>query len=319
MDSRSIEFRQKVCTQGYHWEKVYVPRLGRSALGLFEGERSPQHDIDPGSPEHWAALDEMWSQVDSQAETHREYVPEDVPDLYRAFANTTISQDSVLEFVGRYGLLGIGEMIPIEEEANPDGSVWREYTSIEYAHEWKRQVLLMRGCIDILDLADDPFKPDTIALSKIFTRRSGRWHVRSTYLPGYTRQGRVEHIDLEIWSDDPHAFVSIGRDDVLGAATEFLRAITDSQLSGTTTASVVRDGDSGSLALVYRPKSLLGAMWLQFAKVMTHTDNTRACLECGRTFEFQRRTRLFCSEACQKKYNRKKLRTSGGIASSDET
>jgi len=267
--------------------------------------------MDPESPEHWAVLDEMWGQTDSRAETHSEYVPEDAPDLYRGFANTAISRDGILEFAGRCGLLGVGEMLPVEEETNPGGSVWREYISVEYAHEWRRQILLMRGCVEIFDLVDDPFKPDTVALSKIFVRRGGRWHVRSTYLPGYTRQGNVEHVDLEIWSDDSHAFASVGRDDVLVVATEFLRTITDSQLSGATTVSMVRDGDSGSLALVYRARSLLGAMWLQFAKVMTHTDNARACLECGRTFEFQRRTKLFCGEACQKKFNRKKSRASG--------
>ncbi|MBI2844857.1 MAG: hypothetical protein HYX78_15805 [Armatimonadetes bacterium] len=310
MGNGCIEFRQRVSVDGYRWEKIYVPRFARHVLGLFEGGRSPLGDMDSDSPEYWAILDEMWDQADSQAETHREYAPEDVPDLYRAFANTAISQDGVLEFAGRYGLLGVGETIPVEEETNPDGSIWREYGRVEYAHEWKRQILLMRGCVEILDLADDPFRPDAIALSKIFTRRGGRWHVRSAYMPGYRGQGKIEHIDLEIWSDDPHSFASIGHDDVLSVATEFLRIVADRQLSGTTTASVVRDGDSGTLSLVYRPTSLLGAMWLQFAKVMTHTDNTRACLECGRTFEFQRRTRLFCGEACQKKFNRKKIRTS---------
>ena len=315
MDSRSIEFKQRVCIEGYRWEEIYVPKFARHVLGLFQGKRSLLHEMSPDSPEYWNALDEMWEQVQAQEETHKEYVPEDVPDLCRTFANTNISKDCILEFANRYGLLGVSEMIPIEEERNPDGSIWREYGSVECAYEWKRQILLMRGCVEILDLVDDPFKPDKIALSKIFTRHCGRWHVKSTYLPGYTRQGNVEHVDLDIWSSDSETFAAFGRDGVAGVAAEFLRAIADSQLSFTTTASVVREGDSGNLALVYRPKSLLGAMWLQFAKVMTHTDNTRACLECGKIFEFQRRTKLFCCEACQKKFNRKKIRASGKAAS----
>jgi len=309
--SSNLVYTQKVNTDGYRWENVFIPRLGKSVLAIVEGEKPFLEGIEPSSDEYWQALNEEWKRLDSIVSFIREYVPEHVPDLYRSFASTPTTGDGILRFVKRYGLLGIAESIIIDEETNPDGSVWRDYMQVEFAHEWVREIRLMKSCVDILDLVDHPFKPDRRALAKLFLHRDGEWHAKSGCLPGYTKQGKVEYANLEIWADDPDAFKAIKPDDVIGVATEFLRAITDSQLPGRVTASVVRGSDGEGLALVYRPTSLLGAVWLQFAKVMTHTDNTRACLECGKMFEFQRRTKLFCGEACQKKFNRKKAHRSG--------
>lgn len=308
MISSNLVYTQKVDAGGYRWESVFVPRLGKNMLAIVNGDKPSLAGLEPFSDEYWEALDEEWRQTETAERLVREYVPEHVPDLYRALASTPTTADGILRFVKRYGLLGIAEPIPVDEAVNPDGSVWRNYMQIEFAHAWVREIRLMKSCVDILDLVDHPFKPDRRALAKLFSYRNGAWLVNSSYLPGYTKQGKVENVDLEIWADDPDAFKATGPDDVIGVATEFLRAVTDSQLSARVTASVVRSSDGDSLALVYKPTSLLGAVWLQFAKVMTHTDNTRACLECGKMFEFQRRTKLFCGEACQKKFNRKKAR-----------
>lgn len=308
MISSNLVYTQKVDAGGYRWENVFVPRLGKNLLAIVNGEKPFLAGIEPFSDEYWEALDKVWRQLESPVSSVREYVPEHVPDLYRTLASTPTTADGILRFAKRYGLLGIAEPIPVDEMVNPDGSVWRDYRQVEFAHAWVREIRLMKSCVDILDLVDHPFKPDRRALAKLFLHRNGEWHAKSACLPGYTKQGKVEHVNLEIWADDPDAFKAIEPDDVIGVATEFLRAITDSQLSCRVTASVVRGSDGQGLALVYRPTSLLGAVWLQFAKVMTHTDNTRACLECGKMFEFQRRTKLFCGEACQKKFNRKKAR-----------
>lgn len=322
MISSNLVYTQKVNTDGYRWENVYVPRLGKSVLAIVDGEKPFLEGIEPLSDEYWQALNEEWQRLDSPVSSMREYVPEHVPDLYRTLATTATTGDGILRFVKRYGLLGVAESMVVDEETNPDGSVWRNYMQVEFAHEWVREILLIKSCVDILDLVDHPFKPDRLRLAKLFFHRNGEWHAKSGCLPGYTKQGKVEHVNLEIWADDFDAFKVIEPDDVIGVATEFLRAITDGQLSGRVTASVVRGSDGEGLALVYKPTSLLGAVWLQFAKVMTHTDKTRACLECGKMFEFQRRTKLFCGEACQKKFNRKGARASsqscpGGNEDSD--
>ena len=322
MISSNLVYTQKVNADGYRWENVFVPRLGMNVLGIVEGENPALAGLGPFSDEYWAVLDEMWQQADIETSQTREYVPEHVPDLYRTFASTSATGDGSLRFVNRHGRLGIAEPIPVDEVTNPDGSVWRDYKQVECAHAWVREIRLMKSCVDILDLVDNPFKPDKRALARLFIYRNGQWCVKSNCLPGYTKQGRVEHVNLGIWADNPDAFKAIRPDDVLGVATEFLRAITDCQLSGRVTASVVRGSDGEGPALVFKPTSLLGAVWLQFAKVMTHTDNTRACLECGKMFEFQRRTKLFCGEACQKKFNRKRARASsqssvGGNEGSD--
>ncbi|MCL5104963.1 MAG: hypothetical protein M1133_12735 [Armatimonadetes bacterium] len=66
----------------------------------------------------------------------------------------------------------------------------------------------------------------------------------------------------------------------------------------------------GNVTLLWRYRDPgTGISWVLSPQVL-HIQ-AGVCLECGRTFDFKRVTRMFCSEACQKRFTRRKQRQTG--------
>ena len=64
--------------------------------------------------------------------------------------------------------------------------------------------------------------------------------------------------------------------------------------------------DATGLELGFRPYSLIGLIWQQFAMVVTIRDRWTVCQYCGEPFEAKRKGRMYCSDshrqmACQKR------------------
>ena len=179
--------------------------------------------------------------------------------------------------------------------------------TVEFGHIWAREIAAMRAAVEMLDLMDEALGTDTDELSKRFSWTNGDWHVRREYLPGYTNQGKVEWVDLEIWADEPEAFTCLASDDIPGVAIEFLRAVVNRKLSGRVNAVIVWDDEHTKTMLIYKPTTLLGAMWMQFAATLTRTNNSRACKSAASSSISSAETGLLL-EACQKRYGRRKAK-----------
>src|SRR5262249_11220497 len=69
-------------------------------------------------------------------------------------------------------------------------------------------------------------------------------------------------------------------------------------------------GTAFDFALVHRPQSLVGALWLQFARSIVTGRRYRICNECGEWFEIPLRgariSREYCTNACRSKAYRKR-------------
>jgi hypothetical protein len=93
--------------------------------------------------------------------------------------------------------------------------------------------------------------------------------------------------------------------DVLMPARFFLQQTVNGHLEEEVTPGLV--WDPGQERLVYQstPRSLLGAMWLQFARAVSGDKQYRRCQECGRWYEVSREAarahRIFCSQGCRSK------------------
>lgn len=254
------------------------------------------------------ALDEAWRNIPIDTDVHREYRADDVPDLYRKFARLKASRDAILAFANSYGFIGIDTRIILDEGENPDGSPWTAEENVEFGHEWAREICVMRAAVATLDLMDEALGVNVPELSEKFAYEDGCWRVRRDLVPGYVGQGKANWIDLNIWADGEGCFELLGAGDLVVTATEYLRVTVNRQLAGRVEAVLVWDNDRTKTSLVYKPTSLLGAMWLQFSAALTGTSSFRTCIECGNAFEFQRKDRVFCSEACQKRYSRRKAK-----------
>ncbi len=69
------------------------------------------------------------------------------------------------------------------------------------------------------------------------------------------------------------------------------------------------------LRLQFAPRSLIGAMWLQFAETAVGSNRLRSCDVCGKIFEQSRVDEIYCSGACKTKSvrNRQALRKAEAV------
>lgn len=299
---------QRVRTDGYHWQDTRHLRAGKMVPALHEGEDLRLPGSAASMEVYLQALDDAWQNTPTDVDAYRKYRADDIPDLYRRFARLKTSRDAILGFANSYGLIGIGRRIILDEGENPDGSRWTAEEIVEFGHEWAREIGLMKAAVATLDLMDEALGVNVPELSERFAFKNGCWHVRRELAPGYVGQGKVDWIDLSVWADENGCFESLEAGDLVPAATEYIRVTANRKLAGRIEAVLAWDDDRTKTSLVYMPTSLLGAMWMQFAATLTRTNNSRGCVECGKLFDFVRRNRMFCSEACQKRYGRRKAK-----------
>ena len=196
MSTTDATFVQTVNIDGYHWKDTIYPRTGNAIPALHAGAELDLPGPEASLEEHLLAFDDAWADIGTPASRH--YSTADLPDLYRRFANTPTAKNAVLGFANKYGLIGVGEAIVVDEDTHPDGPVWRQYDTVEFGHIWAREIAAMRAAVEMLDLMDEALGTDIDELSKRFACTNGVWHVRREYLPGYTNQGKVEWVDLNI-------------------------------------------------------------------------------------------------------------------------
>lgn len=308
MLSSDVSYQQSVRISGYAWQTVRHPRTGRDAAAIV-GDPVIE---DPCWVDQW---DELLCAVDSASRGtakeagHRTYSVDDVPDLYRQFGRLLMSREDIARFAGSYGLLGLGESVVLEDEssAGTDGQVRR---MVEFGGDWAREISTMNRALVVLDALDENLGPDAEELARSFNYTCGSWHVCAEMLPAYTGQGRAQWIDLCIWAEESGVFGAIDAENIERAAFEFLRVLANLQMERRVSAYAAWDDVETKTVLSYKPNCLLGAMWLQFSRALTRTENSRVCIECGKLFEYVRKSRLFCSEACQKRYSRRKAKHS---------
>lgn len=308
MSTADMHFIQKVALNGYHWHVTKHQKLGRMIPALYRGKRSDLPGPDAPVEELLEALNREWREDDSGAPAYREYSAADHPGLYRQFAALELTSASMLQFAHTFGLIGVGEDIATGEDTPFDSHAG--YTdTVEFLHDWADEIEIMKSSVEMLNALDRLTGPDPAALSEMLSYREGSWHARLEYLSGYTDQGDIAWMDLTVWSEvHPSRFEDLGPEDIVQAATEFLSRIVNSRLEGRVSSRVIWDDSREKTLLVHRPTSLLGVMWLQFAEELTGESEYRPCIECGTVFEMVRSDKVFCSEACQKRYGRKKTK-----------
>jgi hypothetical protein len=89
----------------------------------------------------------------------------------------------------------------------------------------------------------------------------------------------------------------------------FLQVTIDQRLANST--AVRMDEASGRPVLRFRPRHLLGALWVQLARAVDGNRSFRACQTCGRWFELDpsiaRTNRLYHTAACRQKAYRQRV------------
>ena len=104
------------------------------------------------------------------------------------------------------------------------------------------------------------------------------------------------HSAVKTWRDNPRDLFEGGRIEIRVASLE---------------AVLMPTPPDGRPAVRYRPRSLLGAMWLEFAQTLGENINVGECQFCGEWFGIQRSGARFCGDKCRISFHNDKKRRAG--------
>ena len=181
---------------------------------------------------------------------------------------------------------------------------------------WAHNILLMR---DVLELWDGVTKQDNAFLSRRIAWR-GKGIVN---LLLEERTTGKEVLGLQI--APPETAVQWRHGDLFTPTRHYLAGVISRELEDLAAPSIEWDAGFTRQRISHAPKSLIGAMWLQFAFAFTGGKTYPNCKNCGRLFEIstdftgKRPESMFCSAACKSQEFRRRKRTAREMAATGES
>jgi hypothetical protein len=282
--------------QGYAWEDAAV---------MNEGPFTPE-PLDNDIKENRFL---MWRDRASQVVAAP--LLSDNPTLFRDFASLEPTEEAFLAFANAYGWLGVSQLLK-GELVNEDGKTIRRISfSDPRAHgeplwRWKKA---HRELSKVSDVLQSITTNDLAKLNEWFTigadaaryeRRTalgleGEWICANKpplrpALWKWANQGKTEADRLKRFA---FAWAQKRINDAIG----------DGKYGTSTSVRVLVDGDRDLMSLHIVPDTLLAAMWLQCARVLTENPTFKACENCGKWFELapnaRRKNSMYCSARCK--------------------
>ncbi len=218
--------------------------------------------------------------------------------LFREFADTSPTQEGILGFANKFGRLGghaeEGILLWITDQESPDGGRGERLST------WAGQVQVMHETINLWDLAK---AGDTDGLSRVI-----EWEGRDVVRRRLPHSPELPYEIIADWAVSPEFLQLFRPGDLVQPALVAIQRIINRSLGSS--PRLLWDHKQGRLELRIVPDSLIGAMWLQFARAVDGNKTYRRCAECRTWFaispETARVTRTYCSNACRSKAYRKR-------------
>lgn len=260
------------------------------------------------------------------SQTVRPYNPLDESGLFRTFAATQPTAAAILNFANDYGALGeptylIGvppgepgtSAIVMRGDGQPVGRG-------EPLEAWVYEILRMRQTLDLWDFHQ---AGDLDALGQHIRWTDGR-RVEYVSHPGVrlpvpaaksSRPPAPYMVVVETIAEDA-ALELFTPGDVKGPTLWHIQRVINDHLSGRVSPRLLWNRDEERPRLRFRPASLIGVLWLQFAQAVDGGKTYRQCESCGKWFELSpdvaRKHRIYCSDACRTRAYRKRVEHSVG-------
>jgi hypothetical protein len=258
--------------------------------------------------------------------------PDDSPDaaLFREFADVPLSREGVLNFANKYGWLGVGPLTlviprkvcryPIREEVASEmetllaqGNRARILSHPTEAYpvqpgerpaEWFKEIAAMS---QLLRVFDPPGGADP--LKKRFEQRV-IWTTNEVIYELQT-DDVVEKELIVSKQERPQLFALLKKANLREILRWYLELSIDKRLAAhEVKVRLLRDSASGRVGLRVVPQSLIGFLWLQFAKAVEGNKSYRRCEDCGKWFELggqsSRSDKRFCTDTCRVRNDRKR-------------
>jgi len=231
------------------------------------------------------------------------------PTLYREFASTPHTEEGYLSFANAYGDLGTGVLL------NQSGPI----VFYDPLYTWHLAHARVRPVVDVLNAIQSN---DVATLRQWFTLMNNGARYRRDGPEGISLAtvtmtgGLREH--LWTWATEApsenEAILRIARGWAQGEINEGMEG--KSQPESISSARVIFDVEKKSMTMRVTPHSLLGAIWLQCARMLTLNPAFRECAHCAKWFELspdtRRRQSKYCSDRCKvAAYRRRKEQAAG--------
>jgi hypothetical protein len=289
MATELTEFHWRVPAAGYRWMK------GRSAPGE---QRQPTRKF-------------LIADVPTAELTHvSEYNPlREFNGLFQTFAQTEVSEAGVSTFANKYGCLGGAAGARIE---TTDGN--KNLTYGEPLHNWAFEILTMRRMIALWELA---IRRDRLGLSRFIQWKAEQGVLYESHphlppnAPASPPDRRITKV-IAAQEIKPEIFSKFQSGDTLAPAWWYLQHMVNDKLDEhSVRARLLWDSRHTKLGLHMVPESLIGCLWLQFAKAIEGERKYRQCDRCRAWFEIggsraARSDKKFCSPSCKASAHRKK-------------
>lgn len=221
----------------------------------------------------------------------------DHPLLFENFAELTPSEDNILKFARRYGLLGVttGVLFPIRE--NKD-----QIKRGEPLQLWALEVVSLRVALKLWQMYEND---DEAGLKQYVCWSGGNVTLHNP--PGFDDlrefgNRTLETIGTIYWDEVP----TLEEGDVLTPARHWVQEVVNERLEAFVALRIAED-EAGNLVYSYQPKHLLGALWYQFSQVITGIDRLNRCLMCNKPIIVKRGGRsdkVYCSDKCKMRASR---------------
>jgi hypothetical protein len=284
--------------------------------------QSTSSRVDDGANENAVYL------VQRPAEGNSEYVPD--PALFREFADVPSTREDILSFANKYGWLGPSELVvrrgvestvytmpkDVAEAMKSSGAPRQRGRKLsrtrnlypvqlgERPDKWFKEIAAMNRLLKILD---PPRGSDST--KRRFQQRI-RWTANQVIYEWRTDEGEV--IDVIASEEErPQQFALLQKANLREILRYYLaRSINERLAAHRVKVQLFPDSPSERVGLRIVPETLIGFLWLQFAKAVEGGRSYRRCEDCSKWFEFggqsSRSDKRFCSDTCRVRNGRKR-------------
>lgn len=227
--------------------------------------------------------------------------------LFREFAEIEPNTKTISAFCSKYGLLGIGRAIkPIQQDNRISSIIYGEPMTIV-----AQEINTMRLAIRLWDLICSSKETKEVISEIRVGLENGTIgqtiqdpFIRRTHLGFTTPILMQEYPDQYFRSIPPIIFHNPSPQSVLQYIINFY-------LEKLVLIQMWPESENQTLQLFAVPKTLLGAMWIQFAQAVDGKKEYRSCERCGTWFEISpaafRSHKRYCSDPCRMKNYRDRI------------
>ena len=234
--------------------------------------------------------------------------------LFRHFAAIEPKRESIREFANTYGLLGgdVSQEIIIPGTGSIQISFQDRKTTKkqepltlgmgETLSSWTKEILAMRPALLLWDLV--------AAQTRKELSRYVHWRAPDVVEIRFPVGNREGFALIASPQHRPHLLQQIPAKDVFKPTLFYIQDTINKHLEGRISPRLLWEKDWPRLGLFFVPKSLIGALWLQFARAVDGNTKYGRCLECRTWFEVSldaaRTNRRYCKDACRFKAYRRR-------------